>query len=58
MTTDQRWQLMQVLVPPDYLAAIIARVEDGTISNASAKIIFNEIFDHSLARLLELNNEI
>jgi Asp-tRNA(Asn)/Glu-tRNA(Gln) amidotransferase B subunit len=53
MNTDQRWELMQVLVPPEYLAAIIARVEDGTISNASAKIVFNEIFDHSLTRLLE-----
>jgi Asp-tRNA(Asn)/Glu-tRNA(Gln) amidotransferase B subunit len=52
MNDEQRWQLMCVLVPPLYLAAIIDRVQDGTVSHASAKIVFNEIYETNRARLL------
>ena len=58
MNEEQRWQLMRYLVPPLYLVAIIDRVEDGTISHASAKIVFNEVYETNRARLLEeLKNE-
>jgi Asp-tRNA(Asn)/Glu-tRNA(Gln) amidotransferase B subunit len=53
MTDEQRWQLMCVLVPPLYLGAIIGRVQDGTISHANAKIVFNEVYETNRARLLE-----
>jgi Asp-tRNA(Asn)/Glu-tRNA(Gln) amidotransferase B subunit len=39
---------MRVLVPPEVLAAIIKRVMDGTISMASAKILFNHIYEQNL----------
>jgi Asp-tRNA(Asn)/Glu-tRNA(Gln) amidotransferase B subunit len=53
---EQNWQLMHLLVPPIYLAAIIDSVRNGTISHASAKIVFNDIFDCNFAKLLELKN--
>jgi len=52
MNDTQRWQLMTLLVPPAELATIIQRVEDGTISHASARIVFNEIYETNRARLL------
>jgi Asp-tRNA(Asn)/Glu-tRNA(Gln) amidotransferase B subunit len=52
MNDTQRWQLMALLVPPAELATIIQQVEDGTISHASARIVFNEIYEQNRARLL------
>lgn len=52
MNDDQKWKLMRLVVPPATLAAIIARVQDGTISNASAKIVFNKIYEQNLAKLM------
>jgi Asp-tRNA(Asn)/Glu-tRNA(Gln) amidotransferase B subunit len=48
---NEKWELMGVLVPPKDLAAIIKRVADGTISMASAKIIFNTIYDQNIEKL-------
>jgi Asp-tRNA(Asn)/Glu-tRNA(Gln) amidotransferase B subunit len=54
MTQDEQWELMQILIPPEYLAAVIKRVEDGTISRASAKVVLDEVYNTRLARLKEL----
>jgi Asp-tRNA(Asn)/Glu-tRNA(Gln) amidotransferase B subunit len=52
MNDAHKWQLMNLLVPPHELATIIQRVEDGTISHASARIVFNEIYETNRAKLL------
>ena len=54
MTQDEQWELMTILIPPEYLAAVIKRVEDGTISRASAKVVLDEVYNTRLARLKEL----
>jgi len=54
MTQDEQWELMTILIPPEYLAAVIKRVEDGTISRASAKVVLDEVFKTRLDRLAEL----
>lgn len=54
MTKDEQWELMQILIPPEYLGAVIKRVEDGTISPASAKVVLDEVYNTRLARLKEL----
>jgi Asp-tRNA(Asn)/Glu-tRNA(Gln) amidotransferase B subunit len=54
MTKDEQWELMTILIPPEYLGAVIKRVEDGTISQASAKIVLDEVYNTRLARLKEL----
>ena len=54
MTQDEQWKLMTILIPPEYLAAVIKRVEDGTISQASAKVVLDEVFKTRLAKLAEL----
>ena len=51
MTQDEQWELMQILIPPEYFAAGIKRVEDGTISRASAKVVLDEVFKTRLDRL-------
>jgi Asp-tRNA(Asn)/Glu-tRNA(Gln) amidotransferase B subunit len=51
MTEDQRWQVMSALMPPAYLAAIITRIADGTISRAGAQILFNTIYEQNRAKL-------
>ena len=54
MTKDDQWELMTILIPPEYLGAVIKRVEDGTISQASAKVVLDEVYNTRLARLKEL----
>jgi Asp-tRNA(Asn)/Glu-tRNA(Gln) amidotransferase B subunit len=54
MTQDEQWELMTILIPPEYLGAVIKRVEDGTISRASAKVVLDEVYNTRLARLKEL----
>ena len=54
MTKDEQWELMTILIPPEYLGAVIKRVEDGTISQASAKVVLDEVYNTRLARLKEL----
>jgi len=54
MTQDEQWELMKILIPPEYLAAVIKRVEDGVISRASAKVVLDEVYNTRLARLKEL----
>ena len=51
MTEDQKWQLMRTLMPPAYLAAIITRMMDGTISRAGALIVFDTIYEQNKAKL-------
>ena len=51
MTEDQRWQVMGALMPPAYLAAIIARIKDGTINRAGALILFNTVYEQNRAKL-------
>jgi len=51
MTEDQKWQLMRVLMPPAYLAAIITRMMDGTITRAGAIIVFDTIYEQNKAKL-------
>jgi Asp-tRNA(Asn)/Glu-tRNA(Gln) amidotransferase B subunit len=51
MTEDQKWQLMRTLMPPAYLAAIITRIADGTITRAGAQILFNTIYEQNRAKL-------
>jgi hypothetical protein len=51
MTEYQRWQLMNALMPPAYLAAIITRMMDGTISRAGALIVFDTIYEQNKAKL-------
>jgi hypothetical protein len=51
MTEDQKWQLMRTLMPPAYLAAIITRMMDGTISRAGALIVFDTIYEQRKAKL-------
>ena len=51
MTNDQRCQLMRLLMPPAALAHIILRIEDGTISHASAKRVFDLVYSRNRARL-------
>jgi len=51
MTEDQKWQLMRVLMPPAYLAAIITRMMDGTITRAGAIIVFDTIYEQRKAKL-------
>jgi len=51
MTEDQKWQLMNALMPPAYLAAIITRVMDGTITRAGALIVFDTIYEQNKAKL-------
>jgi len=51
MTEDQKWQVMSALMPPAYLAAIITRVTDGTISRAGALIVFDTIYEQNKAKL-------
>ena len=52
MTEDQKWQLMNALMPPAYLAAIITRIADGTISRAGALIVFDTIYEQNRAKLV------
>ena len=54
MTQDEQWELKTILIPPEYLGAVIKRVEDGTISRASAKVVLDEVYNIRLARLKEL----
>ena len=51
MTEDQKWQVMSALMPPAYLAAIITRIKDGTISRAGAQVVFNTIYEQNRAKL-------
>ena len=51
MTEDQKWQLMNALMPPAYLAAIITRIADRTISRAGALIVFDTIYEQNKAKL-------
>jgi hypothetical protein len=51
MTEDQKWQVMSALMPPAYLAAIITRMADGTISRAGALIVFDTIYERNKAQL-------
>jgi hypothetical protein len=51
MTEDQKWQLMRVLMPPAYLAAIITRMMDGTITRAGAIIVFDTIYEQNRTKL-------
>jgi Asp-tRNA(Asn)/Glu-tRNA(Gln) amidotransferase B subunit len=51
MTEDQKWQVMSTLMPPAYLAAIITRMADGTITRASAIIVFDTIYEQNKAKL-------
>jgi hypothetical protein len=51
MTENQKWQLMRVLMPPAYLAAIITRMMDGTITRAGAIILFDTIYEQNMAKL-------
>lgn len=51
MTEDQRWQLMSVLMPPAYLAAILTRIADGTINRAGAQILFNTVYEQNKVKL-------
>jgi len=51
MTEDQRWQVMNALMPPAYLAAIITRIADGTISRAGALIVFDTIYEQNKTKL-------
>jgi len=51
MTEDQRWQVMSALMPPAHLAAIITRIEDGTITRAGALIVFETIYEQNKAKL-------
>ena len=51
MTEDQRWQVMSALMPPEYLAAIITRIADGSISRAGAQVVFNTIYEQNKAKL-------
>jgi len=57
MTEDQRWQVMSALMPPAYLAAIITRIEDGTITRAGALIVFDAIYEQNRAKLAEAIEE-
>jgi Asp-tRNA(Asn)/Glu-tRNA(Gln) amidotransferase B subunit len=52
MTEDQKWQLMNALMPPAYLAAIITRIADNTISRAGALIVFDTIYEQNKAKLV------
>ena len=45
---------MRLLVPPAALSHIILRIEDGTISHASAKIVFDEVYQRNRAVLSKL----
>ena len=51
MTENQRWQVMSALMPPAYLAAIITRLADGTITRAGALIVFDTIYEQNRAKL-------
>jgi Asp-tRNA(Asn)/Glu-tRNA(Gln) amidotransferase B subunit len=51
MTENQKWQLMSALMPPAYLAAIITRIADGTITRAGALIVFEAIYEQNRAKL-------
>ena len=51
MTEDQKWQLMSALMPPAYLAAIITRMADGTLTRAGALIVFNTIYEQKKVKL-------
>jgi len=57
MTEDQKWQLMRTLMPPAYLAAIITRMMDGTISRAGALIVFDTIYEQRKAKLAAVIKE-
>ena len=57
MTEDQRWQLMGALMPPAYLAAIITRIADGTISRAGALMAFDTIYEQNKAKLAKAIEE-
>jgi Asp-tRNA(Asn)/Glu-tRNA(Gln) amidotransferase B subunit len=48
---------MSALVPPAYLAAIITRMADGTISRAGALIVFNTIYEQNKAKLAKAIEE-
>jgi len=54
MTQDEQWELMKILIPPEYLAVVIKRVDEGVISRASAKVVLDEVYNTRLARLKEL----
>lgn len=54
MTDDQRCQMMRLLMPPTALSHIILRIEDGTISHASAKIVFDEVYQRNRTVLSKL----
>lgn len=57
MIEDQKWQLMRVLVPPAYLAAILSRVADGTINRAGALVVFDTIYEENKAKLAKAIKE-
>jgi Asp-tRNA(Asn)/Glu-tRNA(Gln) amidotransferase B subunit len=57
MIEDQRWQVMSALMPPAYLAAIITRIADRTISRAGALIIFDTIYEQNKAKLAKAIEE-
>ena len=57
MTENQKWQLMSVLMPPTYLAAIITRMMDGTINRAGAIIVFDTILEQNKAKLAKVIEE-
>ena len=54
MNNDRRCQIMRLLMPPTALSHIILRIEDGTISHASAKIVFDEVYQRNRAVLSKL----
>jgi Asp-tRNA(Asn)/Glu-tRNA(Gln) amidotransferase B subunit len=57
MTEDQRWQVMSALMPPAYLAAIITRIADGTVSRAGALVVFDTIYEQNRAKLAKAIEE-
>jgi Asp-tRNA(Asn)/Glu-tRNA(Gln) amidotransferase B subunit len=57
MTENQRWQVMGALMPPEYLAAIITRIADGTINRAGAQILFNTVYEQNRAKLAKAIEE-
>jgi Asp-tRNA(Asn)/Glu-tRNA(Gln) amidotransferase B subunit len=51
LSDEENWQLMTLLLPPAYLAAIIKKVQDGVINNAGAKVLVNEIYKQRLSEI-------
>jgi len=48
---------MGALMPPAYLAAIITRIEDGTINRAGALIVFDTIYEQNRVKLVKAIEE-